>query len=131
MVKEKCNNPTCENELVHTQGRKKKKYCSIKCKNYVTMSKFLSKPKENKTVRININEYNDLLTYKKSFNERLELELNKHKQIIKQPSKPSLTEKQTSVSYENIKDKCELSRLEGESALEYKIRISETIKKQI
>ena len=29
---DKCANPKCEKELVHVNGRKKKKYCSAACK---------------------------------------------------------------------------------------------------
>lgn len=58
---DKCNNPNCEKILIHTEGRRKKKYCSASCKNKITMATFLSKSKELKTIRITIEEYNRLV----------------------------------------------------------------------
>lgn len=58
---DKCNNPNCEKILIHIEGRRKKKYCSATCRNKISMATFLSKPKELKTIRITIEEYNRLV----------------------------------------------------------------------
>ena len=63
---EKCNNPNCEKILIHTEGRRKKKYCSAICRNKISMATFLSKPKELKTIRITIEEYDRLIAASKS-----------------------------------------------------------------
>jgi hypothetical protein len=63
---EKCNNPNCEKILIHTEGRRKKKYCSATCRNKISMVNFLSKPKELKTIRITIEEYDRLIAASKS-----------------------------------------------------------------
>lgn len=63
---DKCNNPNCEKILIHTEGRRKKKYCSASCKNKITMATFLSKSKELKTIRITIEEYDRLIAASKS-----------------------------------------------------------------
>ena len=55
---EKCFNPDCENLLIHTEGRRKKKYCSVKCKNKINSKKFFLKPTNQKTKRLPLDEYN-------------------------------------------------------------------------
>lgn len=63
---EKCNNSNCEKILIHTEGRRKKKYCSATCRNKISMATFLSKPKELKIIRITIEEYDRLVAASKS-----------------------------------------------------------------
>ena len=44
-----CNNPSCGKELIHTEGRRPKKYCSISCRNahYKTIYSSENKKKED------------------------------------------------------------------------------------
>lgn len=42
-----CNNPSCGEELIHTEGRRPKKYCSIACRNAHYKVLYTSKKKEN------------------------------------------------------------------------------------
>ena len=77
---EKCNNPNCEKILIHTEGRRKKKYCSAICRNKISMATFLSKPKELKTIRITIEEYDRLIATSKLV---IALQANKKSESIK------------------------------------------------
>lgn len=48
-----CNNPSCGKELIHTEGRRPKKYCSVGCRNahykevYKKTEKVVLVPDEN------------------------------------------------------------------------------------
>ena len=48
-----CNNPSCGKELIHTEGRRPKKYCSVGCRNahykevYKKTEKVILIPDEN------------------------------------------------------------------------------------
>lgn len=42
-----CNNPSCGKELIHTEGRRPKKYCSVGCRNAHYKVLYTSKKKEN------------------------------------------------------------------------------------
>lgn len=76
----KCYNPACNNILHHIEGRRKKKYCSIKCRNKVNMNIFLQKPKELKTKRILVDEYNELIEIRKKYESIIAVKcLNKEK----------------------------------------------------
>ncbi len=118
MDKEKCKNPNCKNDLVHTEGRRKKKYCSAKCKNFVSMKTFLAKPKEKKRICISVEKYNGLLA-KISENNKIE---NKEK-ILKERGVVGATAK--NVRQYPLTESEMIPRLNGESSLEYRIRCNE------
>lgn len=136
---DKCNNPTCENELVHVEGRRKKKYCSARCRNKISMGNFLAKPKDKKTIRIPVEKYNDLLAKiaennKPENKERILEERNtphnlgeKHDNPtdIKSALKSTKTKKEAKEDVSFEKENDYPIRKEGESSLEYRVRCQE------
>lgn len=57
-----CANPKCGKELIHVEGRKKKKYCNQKCNNADWQKRhYIPSTKIPKTKRIPIEEYQKLI----------------------------------------------------------------------
>ncbi len=57
-IKDKCSLPSCENELIHKEGRKKKKYC---CTNHsVRHWQMLNPKKAPKTKQIPMEEWKEI-----------------------------------------------------------------------
>lgn len=73
---ERCNNPSCKKELIHTEGRRPKKYCSAVCRNKISTANFLAKNKSERTKRISIEEYNEIEAIK-AWNKKLSEQLEK------------------------------------------------------
>lgn len=119
MANEKCNNPTCEKELVHTEGRRKKKYCSAACKNKINVANYLEKNKgKMKSVKLTIEEYKKLLEQIAENNKPENKE-----RILKERNGIDVTTKnhiQYSMTMEDV-----IPRLKGESTIDYKIRCAE------
>jgi len=58
MIKDKCALPSCENELIHKEGRKKKKYC---CTNHsVRHWQMLNPKKAQKTKQIPMDKWKEI-----------------------------------------------------------------------
>jgi hypothetical protein len=113
METKKCNNPNCKKELIHTEGRRKKIYCSAACKNKINTANYFERNKEKvKTIRISIEEYKKLI-------EQI-AENNKPKN-----KEDNNIDKETKNMPKNNIKKDELPKIKGESSLDYKIRLDE------
>lgn len=47
-MSDKCKNPSCDKELIHTEGRRKKEFCSKECRNKVNTALFQERHKADK-----------------------------------------------------------------------------------
>lgn len=120
MDNEKCNNPNCENELVHTEGRRKKKYCSAACKNKINTTNYFERNKhEIKTVKMPIDEYKKLLE-QIAENNKPE---NKERILNERNGVDSVSK--GAIQYPIEVD--DLPRIKGEGSLDYRVRRSEWI----
>lgn len=63
--KDYCANPKCGKELVHTEGRRKKKYCNAVCK-LIDWQRLHPGKRKPKTKRLSIEEYEKLIAIQKS-----------------------------------------------------------------
>lgn len=108
MDKEKCKNPICKNELVHTDGRRKKKYCSAACKNKINLANYYERnKKEGKTIKIPIEEYKKML-----------------EQIVKKKGGAIIDCSNVDIFHKDSTENV-IPRIKGESSLEYRIRCIE------
>ena len=102
-----CNNPSCGKELVHTEGRRPKKYCSDKCRishhvsqkhkpKYVQIEKFNELQEKYKEVLQKVAENN-----KPENKEKIEKERNGEPEKLSMQERIALAEQ----SYLNNKSK--------------------------
>ena len=107
-MSDKCKNPTCSNELVHVEGRRKKEYCSTACKNKVNNPISYAKRKAGKPEikYIPIEEWNKLVSDNTLLLEEIAFYKNKlaDKSEIKSTLKNTDTagEERTNSSFDNV-----------------------------
>lgn len=134
-----CAYPKCKKELVHTAGRRKKKYCDQNCNTrhwqslhpkHKPKTKRIDLEEEKKYVRVPVDEYEKLMKdMKQVIGEDGNAKFFEHKPTLEDIGtiKPIVAASGKTVTVTlSAKDHIpKPERLKGETALEYKIRMME------
>ena len=110
----KCSFQKCEKELTHTEGKKKKKYCNANCKLKDWQQKSPLK-KQPKFKMVLLSEWEEIKNRLKQLDKENCSQLNSvSNKFIKKENQPT-----------SNSSKINIKRMDGESMMDYKIRIAE------